>query len=132
MEYKRDEHRVHLIVYHLIWCPRRRRKILTGEVALECENFIRSKALEKGWEILELAMQPDHIHLFIRVFPSVAASQVVKELKGGSSRAICEKFPELRYKVPSIWTRSYFACTAGNVSAEAIEKYIKDQSNVSR
>lgn len=131
MEYKRDEHRVHLIVYHLIWCPRRRKKILTGEVATECEKIIKAKALEKGWEVLELAMQPDHIHLFIRVFPSVSASQVIKELKGRTAHALHQKFPGLT-KVPSVWTKSYFACTAGNVSAETIEKYIKDQSNVPR
>lgn len=126
MEYKKDEHRVHLIVYHLIWCPKRRRKILTGKVAEECEKIIRAKAEEKGWEILELALQPDHVHIFVRVFPAISAAQVIKDLKGKTAHALCKKFPELS-KVPSVWTRSYFASTAGNVSSETIEKYIKGQ-----
>ena len=130
MEYKRDEHRVHLIVYHIIWCPRRRKKILTGEIATACEQAIREKAINKGWEILELAMQADHIHLFIRVFPSVSASMVVKELKGKTAHTLCQRFPELRNKVPSVWTKSYFASTAGNVSAETIQKYIEAQTSV--
>ncbi len=131
MEIKRDEHRVHLIVYHLIWCPRRRKKILTGQVATECARIINEKAQELGWEILELAIQSDHIHLFIRVFPSVSASKVIKELKGKTAHSLKQRFPELS-RVPSIWTKSYFASTAGNVSADVIKRYIENQTNVSR
>lgn len=126
MDYHRDEHKVHLIVYHLIWCPKRRRKILQGRLAKDCETIIREKSEIKGWEVLELAIQPDHIHLFIRVFPSNSAAYVIKEMKGATAHHLNKNYPELS-KMPSVWTRSYFASTAGNVSQETISWYIEAQ-----
>src|SRR5215468_4966583 len=82
LDYQREEHHVHLIVYHLIWCPKRRRKVLVNQIGRRCEDLIRQKCDEKGWTILELAIQPDHVHLFVRVWPSVSAADVVKECRG--------------------------------------------------
>ena len=127
MEYIKDEHRVHLIVYHLIWCPKRRKPILVGEIKIECEQLIRKKCEQMGWEVLDLAIQPDHVHLFVRVFPTIPASLVVKECKGITSFSLRKKFKEL-LKLPCMWTKSYFASTAGNVSSETISKYIEAQS----
>jgi putative transposase len=126
MEYQRDEHRIHLIVYHLIWCPK---PILIGKVATDCKRLIEAKCTEQGWHIEELAIQPDHVHLFVRVWPTTAAAEVLKEVKGVTSRELRLKYPQLR-KLPSLWTRSYFAATAGHVSAEAIRRYIEAQKGV--
>src|SRR5262245_49025771 len=123
MEYRRDEHRVHLIVYHLIWCPKRRKSVLVGDVAKDCRTLIERKCAERGWDIQELAIQPDHIYLFVRVWPTTSAAEVVKECKGLTSRELRKKYRDLR-KLPSLWTRSYFASTAGNVSAQTIQHYI--------
>ena len=130
MEYQRDEHRVHLIVYHLIWCPRRRKPVLTGKIAQDCERLIRDKCTERGWNILELAVQPDHIHLFVRVWPTDSAADVVKECKGVTSRYLRRQYPNPIMRLPSLWTRSYFASTAGNVSSETIRKYIEQQGRL--
>lgn len=129
MEYQRDEHRVHLIVYHLIWCTKRRKPVLANSIAADCRQFLEEKCKEKGWEILELAIQPDHVHLFVRVWTTDSAADVVKECKGATSRRLREKYASLR-KLPSMWTRSYFASTAGNVSEEAIRRYIEAQKGV--
>jgi putative transposase len=129
MEYQRDEHRVHLIVYHLVWCPKRRRKVLTGEIGKDCRALIERKCEEKGWDILKIAVQPDHIHLFVRVWPTDAACEVIKECKGLTAHELRGKYPVL-LKLPSLWTKSYFASTAGNVSAEAIQRYIEGQSKI--
>jgi putative transposase len=126
-EYKRDEHRVHLIIYHLIWCPRRRKSVLVGPVAERCRELLAGKCAEKGWEILALAIQPDHIHLFVRVWPSDSAAEVVKECKGITAFHLRREFPQL-LKLPSMWTRSYFASTAGNVSQQTIQRYIDAQT----
>jgi REP-associated tyrosine transposase len=126
-DYRRDEQRVHLIIYHLIWCPRRRKPVLVGPVAARCRELIEGKCAEKGWEILALAMRPDHIHLFVRVWPSDSASQVVKECKGITSFHLHQEFPHL-LKLPSTGTRSSFASTAGNVSQETIQRYIAAQT----
>ena len=129
MDYRRDEHRVHLIVYHLIWCPKRRKPVLTGEVAKDCEALLRQKCEQRGWDVLQLAIQPDHIHVFVRVFPSDSAADVVKDLKGVTARELRGKYHEL-HKIPSLWTRSYFASTAGNVSQETIQRYIEAQKGL--
>ena len=129
MKYQRDEHRVHLIVYHLIWCPKRRKPVLVGEVAKDLRSLIEAKCEEKGWEILELAIQPDHVHLFLRAWPSDAAADIVQECKGATSRELRKKHKHLQ-RLPSLWTRSYFASTAGNVSSETIQKYIAAQSKL--
>jgi putative transposase len=129
MDYTRDEHRVHLIVYHLIWCPKRRKAVLGGEIAKECQTLIEQKCAEKGWTILELAIQPDHIHLFVRVWPTDAAADVVKACKGLTARMLRTKYAVLR-RMPSLWTSSYFASTAGNVSQETIQRYIAAQKGM--
>jgi len=127
MEYQRDEYRVHLVVYHLIWCPRRRKPVLQNEVAVRCRELIEQKCREQGWAVLQLAIRPDHIHLFVRVTPSVSASEAVRECKGITSFYLRREFAVLR-RLPSMWTRSYFVSTAGNVSQATIQRYIADQA----
>jgi putative transposase len=124
--YQRDEHRIHLIVYHLVWTPKRRKAVLTGNIAVDCKTLIEKKCTEMGWMILELAIQPDHVHLFVQAWPITSAAEIVKECKGLTSHELRIKYPILK-RLPSLWTRSYFAATAGNVSAEAIQRYIAAQ-----
>lgn len=130
MEYQRDEHRVHLIVYHLIWCPKRRKAVLTGDIAKDYHEIVGRKCTEKGWEVVELAIQPDHIHLFVRAFPDIPASEIVKECKGLTSFELRKKYPAILKRLPSLWTRSYFAATAGNVSNDTIKRYVEAQKGV--
>jgi putative transposase len=130
MDYQRDEHRVHLIVYHLVWTPKRRKAILIGQVAKDCKALIERKCSERAWKILELAVQPDHLHLCVQVFPSDSAAEVVKECKGITSHELRAKYPDLKSKLPSLWTRSYFAATAGNVSSATIQRYIEAQKGL--
>jgi putative transposase len=129
MDYQRDEYRVHLIVCHIVFCPKRRKAVLGGDIARDCDRLSRQKCAEKGWDVLQLAIQPDHVHLFVRVFPTNSAAEVVKEVKGLTSHDLRQKYPVL-HRLPSMWTRSSFAATAGNVSAETIRRYIEAQSGV--
>jgi putative transposase len=119
VEYRRDEHRVHLVVYHLVWCPARRKPVLTGEIAAA-----------HGWDVLELAVRPDHVHLHVRAWPTTPATDVLKAVKGRTSHDLRERFPALR-KLPSLWTRSYVVSTAGRVSSETIAAYIAAQKGLS-
>lgn len=84
---------------------------------------------EHDWEVVELAIQPDHVHLFVRANPYTLPSDIPRLIKGRSSRVLREEFREL-LKLPSLWTRSYFLSTAGNVSGAIIQKYIERQSKV--
>src|SRR3954462_11068945 len=129
MEYQRDEHRVHLIVYHLVWTAKRRKAVLVGEIAEVCQQLIVAKCEEQGWRVLELAVQPDHVHLFVQVYPTVAAAEVVQQCKGITSHELRLQFRQL-LKLPSLWTRSYFAATAGQVSGETIARYVAAQKGL--
>jgi putative transposase len=129
MDYQHERHNVHLVVYHLIWCPKRRRKVLVGAIKARLEQLIREVASEHGWTILELAIQPDHVQVFLRGDPYTAPSDIVRLMKGRSSRVLREEFPEL-LKLPSLWTHSFFVSTAGHVSQEIIQRYIERQSKV--
>ncbi|MDK2876429.1 MAG: REP-associated tyrosine transposase [Archaeoglobaceae archaeon] len=79
-----------------------------------------------GIKIIELAINPDHLQLFISAYPTIPVHKIVKRIKGRSSNILRREFPEL-LKLPSLWTHSYFVSTIGNVSKEAVEKYIQAQ-----
>ena len=129
MDYQRDEHRVHLISYHLVWTPKRRKALLVGEIERECRALIEQACRDAGWQIHELVVRPDHVHLFVRVWPTTSAADVVKTCKSRTSHVLRERYAVLR-KLPSLWTRSYLASTAGNVSTQMIERYIAAQKGL--
>jgi putative transposase len=127
MKYRHDKTKVYLVNYHLIWCPKRRKPVLVGKIKERLEEIINEVANEKEIEIFALVVNPDHVHLFISANPMIPAHKIVKAFKGRSSRLLRKEFPEL-LKLPSLWTRSYFVSTAGNVSSETIQHYIEEQS----
>ena len=93
------------------------------------EQIIRQVADELGVKVLELAINPDHVHLFISAYPTIPVHKIVRRIKGRSSNILRREFPEL-LKLPSLWTHSYYVSTIGAVSKEAIEKYIEAQKGV--
>jgi len=125
--YKHTRHGVHLINYHFVWVPRRRRPVLVGPVAERLEVLMRGKASELGLSVLLLAIRPDHIHLFVAASPDSAPAQIAHRLKGYTARVLRQEFPHL-LRLPSLWTHASFVSTAGNVSAATIERYIAAQS----
>ncbi len=127
MDYQHGRHRVHLIVYHLIFCPKKRRRVLVGPVQKRLEQIIQEVINKQGWQLIELAIQPDHVHLFVRTNPSTLPSDLPGFIKGRSSRVLRKEFAHLQ-KLPTLWTHSYFLSTAGNISSETLERYIQQQS----
>jgi putative transposase len=95
-----------------------------------CQQLIEEKCKKQGWLLLTLAIQPDHIHAWVRVWLSDSAADVIKALKGVTFFYLRKEFREITSKLPSLWTRSYFARTAGNVSNETIQRYIEAQKGV--
>ena len=120
---------MHLIFYHLVWTPKRRKALLVGEIERECRALIEQACRDAGWQIHELVVRPDHVHLFVRVWPTTSAADVVRTCKGRTSHVLRERYAVLR-KLPSLWTRSYLASTAGNVSTQMIERYIAAQKGL--
>jgi putative transposase len=95
-------------------------------VATDCDRVIREVCAEHGWETIRLAIQPDHVHLFVRANPSTAAHEIARAVNGRTSRLLRDKHRHL-LKLPSLWARSYFCSTVGNVSQETVDRYIAAQ-----
>ncbi|WP_028649398.1 IS200/IS605 family transposase [Nocardiopsis sp. CNT312] len=112
---------------HVVWCSKYRRPVLGGRVAQRLEELVRSKADERGWEAVTVEVRPDHVHLFVKHDPKASASYVANQFKGYTSRVLREEFPRLRSRLPTLWSSSYFAASAGAVSAETVQRYIDTQ-----
>mgnify|MGYP002403346487 CR=1 FL=1 len=121
---------VYLNQYHVIFCPKYRRKVLVDDVEKDLRKIFYEVAKKNDIEIKALEIMPDHVHLFISLDPRLHIHKIIREFKGVSSRILREKHPSLKSRLPSLWTRSYFCCTVGNISEKAVMKYIENQKNV--
>ena len=120
---------VYNVCYHIIWCPKYRRKVLEGDVDVRLQELLHEKAEELEIEIEEMEIMPDHLHLFVNASPALAPHHIVQQFKGLTSRRLREEFPSLKSRLPSLWTRSYYIETIGHISEDTIRQYIKDQKN---
>ena len=124
-EYRYSKTTVSLVNYHFVFCPRYRRKIfVNSEVDARFKALVQEIAKENEWNII--AIETDNCHLLINVQPTYSPSKIMKIIKGKTSRIIRQEFEHLS-KMPSVWTRSYFVSTAGNVSSEIIKRYVENQ-----
>ena len=125
--YKTTATTVSLIRYHFVFCPRYRRKIfLIPDVEQRFKELTTTICEQHGIEILAMECQKDHVHLFVSVLPQLSIPDIMKYVKGGTSNVLRAEFPELS-RMPSLWTRSYFVSTAGEISSETIQRYIETQ-----
>jgi putative transposase len=125
-EYRRTATTVSLINYHFVFCPRYRRKVLVGEVEKRFRELLSDVCQEIEVDIVALEVMPDHVHIFLNAPPSISPSVIMAKVKGVTSRRLREELEHLRH-LPSLWTRSFFCSTAGNVSSETITRYIAEQ-----
>lgn len=127
MRYARNSGAVFSLKYHLVWCPKYRRKVLTGNIETRLKELLYAQAEEFNMTIQALEIMPDHVHVFIEAEPIIGVAEIVNRLKGITSRVLRDEFPELRSKLPTLWSRSYYAGTVGHVSEETVQKYIESQ-----
>ena len=125
-KYRHGHTSVTLINYHFVWCPRRRKKVLIGAVERRLKELIYEAVEPIDVKVVALEVMPDHVHAFLNCPPTLAPYQVMHKVKGYTARHLRREFFELT-KLPSMWTRSYFCSTAGNVSSSTIEGYIAEQ-----
>mgnify|MGYP000309552320 CR=1 FL=1 len=119
----------HRLMYHLVWIPKYRKRILKGKVAIRVKELLNECADMNRWKIEELNIQPDHIHLLVRMRPEISVSRMVQLFKGMSSKIIREEFSELKEFLwgKSFWADGYFAETSGQINEEKIREYIRNQ-----
>lgn len=125
-DYWHENTSVSLINYHFVWIVRRRRKMLVGEVDRRLLGLIPKAAEEIECKVIAVETHLDHVHLFLQAKPILAPYQIMHKVKGVTSHTLRKEFPHL-LKLPSLWTRSYFVGTAGNVSSETIKRYVDEQ-----
>ena len=121
---------VYLNQYHVIFCPKYRRKVLIGDIENDLREIFNEVAEENDVEIKAMEIMPDHVHLFVSFDPRQHIHKIIQQFKGRSSRKLREKYPNLKSRIPSLWTRSYFCCTVGHISEDVIIKYIEEQNHV--
>ena len=132
MSYRKTAHSVYDLKYHIVWITKYRKPILRGEVGKRVRELIRQTCATLDVYIVKGHVSKDHVHLLVSVPPNLAVSELVKRLKGRSSRLMLEEFGELRkvYWGRHLWARGYFAASSGNVTDEIIAEYIEKQSQL--
>ena len=126
------KHTVYDLKYHFVWIPKYRKELLKGDVKEFVGDVFSRIATEYGWEIEEMAIENDHVHLFLLVPPKYAPAKVAQIMKSISAREIFKEFPRLRKQLwaGEFWGDGYFVRSVGdNVTAEIIRRYIRYQDN---
>lgn len=132
MKYKSNNNIVYSCRYHVVWCPKYRRKVLIGDVKARLKDLVKQICQENQLDLLEMKVMPDHIYLLLEVDPQFATHKAVKLIKGTTSRILRSEFKHLTTKLPTLWTNSYFVSTAGGVPLSAIKQYIESQKTSQR
>lgn len=125
--YKSNQNVVYSCQYHVVWCPKYRRKVLVNGVDIRLKELIKSIAAEIQVDIIEMEIMPDHVHILLEVAPQFGIHKAVKSIKGKTSRILRQEFPWLRSRIPTLWTNSYFCSTVGGVPQSIIKQYIENQ-----
>ncbi|HDO2702001.1 TPA: IS200/IS605 family transposase [Salmonella enterica subsp. enterica serovar Typhimurium] len=127
--YLRRRHSVSKLVVHLIFCTKYRRKLLDGMMIQQIREAIAHAAERLEIEILEIDGEADHVHMLIAYPPKLAVSVLVNNLKSVSSRMVRQQNAHLRKQSNTgmLWSRSYFACTAGGATIETLKAYVESQ-----
>lgn len=127
--YKSNNNVVYSCKYHVVWCPKYRRKVLTNGVDVRLKELLREYAVNLSADILEMEIMSDHVHILIEVAQQFGVHKAVKSIKGYTSKILRQEFPYLRTKMPTLWTNSYFVSTVGGAPMEVIKQYIENQKH---
>lgn len=127
--YHTSEHFVYSCQYHVIFCPKYRRKVLVEPLDARLKEIFYEVADEYSFQILDLEVMPDHVHMVVDCNPRLGIAKCVQYLKGVSSNKMRREFPELKSKLPTLWTRSCFISSVGAVSLDVVKQYIEEQKN---
>lgn len=129
-EFKNNHNVVYSCKYHLVFCPKYRRKVLVNGVDIRLKEIIQAVATEVQCELLQLEVMPDHVHILCEVDPQFGIHRFAKFIKGRSSRLLRQEFPHLKSRLPTLWTNSYFVATVGGAPLAIIKQYIENQRTV--
>lgn len=139
---RRNNHVVSQCAYHLVWCTKYRRPVLTSEdprlgnpvidgdpgpVDVRLKQIVAEVCQEKEADLLDIEVMPDHVHALIALDPSFGINKLARFIKGRTSHHLRQEFPSLKRRLPTLWTLSYFVATTGGAPLKQIQQYINDQ-----
>ena len=127
MEFRSNKNVLYGCRYHVVWCPKYRRKVLVSPVDVRLKELIKDVCSETASPLVELEVMPDHVHLLVECDPQFGINRLIRSIKGQSSRILRTEFPSLRSRLPCLWTNSYFVATVGGAPLEIIKQYIENQ-----
>lgn len=115
--------------YHVVFCPKYRRKVLVNGIDERLKVIIREIVEKWGQELIDMEVMPDHVHLLLGCDPQFGVHRLIKSIKGASSRSLRQEYPELKRRLPSLWTNNYFIATIGGVTSETLKRYVETQKD---
>lgn len=127
MEYRSNNNVVYSCKYHVVFCPKYRRRVLVDGVDERFREIAQQVADEMRFDIIEMEVMPDHVHMLLEVDPQLGIHKAVKRIKGRTSHDLREEFPWLKRRIPSLWTNSYFVSTVGGAPLSIVKQYIENQ-----
>ena len=130
MEYKGNNNIIFSCKYHIVWCPKYRRKVLIEGVDERLKELIKDIAVKYQAEIIEMEIMPDHVLLLVEVDPQYGIHRLIRQIKGQTSRILRQEYPWLKSRIPTLWTNSYFVSTVGGAPLAQIKQYIEQQKHV--
>lgn len=128
--YHTDHSIVYSCQYHVVWCPKYRRKLLVNPIDIRLKELILEKQPHYGYTIIAIEIMPDHVHLLVDADPRIGIQEVVTKIKGFTAFQLRKEFPLLKSKTPTLWTRSKFISTVGAVSLSTVKRYIENQKSL--
>jgi putative transposase len=132
MMYKENNSVVYSRKYHVVWCPKYRRKVLVGAIADRLRDLIVQRCAEINVDIIEMEIMPDHVHMLIEVDPQFGINKAVRSIKGQTSHALRKEFKELTTRLPTLWTNNYFVSTVVDAPLDSVKRYIESQKRSER
>lgn len=125
--YRKSSHSVYDLKVHLVWITKYRYNVLTQEVGQRIRDIIRQVCDANDIQIIEGRLSKDHVHLYVSYPPKLSVSEMVRRMKGRSSKRVQEEFPQLgkRYWGKHFWGIGYAAFSSGHVTDEMIREYLK-------
>lgn len=125
--YAKNAGAVFALKYHIVWCPKYRRPVLVPPIDARLKELLAAIAVDHAMTLHAVEVMPDHVHLFVEADPTLCVAEMINRFKGRTSRVLRDEFPALRSRLPTLWSRSYFAATVGAVSEATIRRYIEAQ-----
>ena len=125
--YKTNRNIVYSCKYHIVWCPKYRKKILIGQVEKRLKEIVKQVCIDTQSELIEIECDEDHIHILVDVDPQYGVHRLIKMIKGRSAFLLRKEFPFLKKILPCLWTNSYFISTVGGAPLSIVKEYIENQ-----